>query len=274
MSGAPYDPAAFRQFEHEGWQRLSDGYHRHWEALTTQAVPRLLAATEITQDMNVLDVACGPGYVTGAATAWGATTVGIDFSENMVALARSIFHELDFRVADAEDLPFDDQSFDAVLINYGVLHFPDPDKALAEAHRVLKQNGRLAFTTWAPAEDSAITIAMNAIAEHGSLRVDLPAGSPLYRFADADECQTVLSAIGFKDIVCTDLLFAWRLPRPDMLMETFRQATARMSGLLNAQDPEASPAISAAMADACAPYDQGDVTLLRMPATMTVAIKA
>ncbi len=273
MSDAPYDPAAFRQFEHAGWQRLSDGYHRHWEALTTQAIPRLLTAAEITKGMRVLDVACGPGYVCGAATAWGAVTVGIDFAENMIALAQSIFSELDFRVADAEDLPFAEDIFDAVLINYGVLHFPDPEKALAEAHRVLKPGGRLAFTSWAPAEDSAITIAMNAIAEHGSFKVDLPAGTPLYRFADPDECQAVLGAIGFEAVTCTDLLFAWRLPRPDALMDTFRQATARMSGLLNAQDPAALPAISAAMAEACAPYDQGDVTLLRMPAMLTTAKK-
>jgi SAM-dependent methyltransferase len=274
MSGARYDPAAFRQFEHEGWQRLSQGYHRHWEALTTQAVPRLLAAAEVAKGMHVLDDACGPGYVAGAAAAWGATTVGVDFSENMIALARSIFPELDFRIADAEDLPFAENSFDVVLINYGVLHFPDPDKALTEAHRVLQQGGRLAFTNWAPSDDSAITIAMNAIAEAGSFDVELPHGTPLYRFADHDECEAALGAIGFENIACTELLFAWRLPRPDALMETFRQATARMSGLLNAQDPAALPAISAAMTEACAPYSQGDVTILRMPAVLTTATKA
>ena len=96
MSGPSYDPAAFRRFEHEGWQRLSEGYHRHWEDLTTQAVPRLLATAEVAKDKQVLDAACGPGYVSGAAAAWGATTLGIDFSENMIAVARSIFHELDF----------------------------------------------------------------------------------------------------------------------------------------------------------------------------------
>ena len=171
-------------------------------------------------------------------------------------------------------MPFAEHSFDAVLINYGVLHFPNPEKALAESYRVLKPGGRLAFTNWAPAEDSAITIAMNAIAEAGSFEVGLPRGTPLYRFADHDECRKVLGAIGFEEVVCTDLLFAWRLPSPDALMETFRQATARMSGLLNAQEPQALPAISAAMADACAPYDQGDVTILRMPAVLSAAVKA
>ena len=273
MSRAPFDPAAFRRFEHDGWERLSEGYHHHWEALTTQAIRRLLTGTDVVKGTRVLDVACGPGYVSGAAAAWGATTVGIDFSENMVALARSIFSELDFQTADAEDVPFAGGNFDVVLINFGVQHFPNPDKALTEAHRVLKPGGRLAFTDWAKSEKSAITFAMNAVAEKGSFAVDLPPGTPLYRFADHDECNTVLAGIGFENVVSTDLLFSWRLPRPDALMETFSQATARMSGLLAAQDPEALPAISAAMAEACAPYNQGDVTVLPMPAVLTVATK-
>lgn len=274
MSGPLYDPAAFHRFEHDGWERLSQGYHRYWEALTTQAVPGLLAATEVAKGTHVLDIACGPGYVSGAAAARGATTVGVDFSEKMIVLARSVFSELDFQFGDAEDLPFAEDIFDVVLINFGVLHFPDPDKALAEAYRVLKTGGRLAFSNWAKSENSAIEIAMKAIAEEGSLKVGLPAGTPLYRFADHDECRAVLGGIGFENITCTELPLTWRLPRPDVLMENFRQATARMSGLLNAQDPEVLPAISAAMAEACAPYDQGNVTVLQMPAVLTAGTKA
>lgn len=274
MPGKPYDPEAFRRFEHEGWERLSAGYHHHWEALTTQAIPAMLAAVEIMRRDRVLDVACGPGYVAGAVAARRASVVGVDFSDNMIALARRNFPGLDFRNADAQNLPFADADFDAALINFGMLHFSEPEKALLEAYRVLKPGGRLAFTNWAPAEESAITIAMNAIAQAGSLRVELPAGTPLYRFADPDECHIALTGAGFGSVSSTPFELSWRLPRADLLMETFSQATARMSGLLAAQSPDALPAIGAAMAEACAPYDQGDVTILPMPAMLTVATKA
>ncbi|NNE83173.1 MAG: methyltransferase domain-containing protein [Alphaproteobacteria bacterium] len=273
MSGTSYDPAAFHQFEHEGWERLSDGYHRHWEALTTQAVPRMLAGTEVAKGMRVLDVACGPGYVSGAAAAWGAATVGVDFSQNMVALAQNNFSELDFQTADAEDLPFPDGSFDVVLINFGVLHFPTPEKALAEAFRVLKADGKLALTNWAKSDTSAITIAMKAIIKEGALDIGLPEGTPLYRFADPDECESVLGEVGFSDIVCSELELTWRLPESDTLMDTFSQATARMSGLLRAQDPDRLPVISAAMEEGCAPYHQCGVRVLPMPALLTIATK-
>jgi SAM-dependent methyltransferase len=273
MSAAPYDPVAFRKFEHDGWERLSEGYHQNWEALTIQAVPRMLTATAVAKGTHVLDVACGPGYVSGAAAAWGATTTGIDFSENMIAVAQRNFPAFNFQTADAEALPLPGASFDVVLINFGVLHFPDPEKALSEAYRVLKPGGRLSFTNWAKSKESGIAIAMQAIIDKGALEVGLPTGTPLYRFADPDECKSVLGAIGFTNIACTEIPLSWRLPRPDMLMETFQLATARMSGLLRAQDPDVLPDISTAMAERCAPYDQGGVTILPMPAVLTIGEK-
>lgn len=268
-----YDPAAFRQFEHEGWERLYEGYHHHWEHLTTQAIPRLLDATRVATGSYVLDVASGPGYVSAAAAARGAKTVGVDFSENMTQLAARNYPELSFVSGDAEDLQFSDDTFDCVLINFGVLHFPNADKAVSEAHRVLKSGGRLGFTAWAEQEDSAIGIAFGAIAKAGSLQVDLPAGTPVFRFADHDECKRVLGDIGFENISSTDMLLTWKLPGPDKLMESFQQATARTSGLLAAQDPSALPAISAAMTEGCKKFDKGGHTELPMPAVLTSGVK-
>ena len=268
---AAYDPESFRRFEHAGWERLHAGYHRHWEHLTTQAIPRMLDAAGVGAGSRVLDVACGPGYVSGAAAERGASTVGIDFSEKMRQLAASNYPALDFRQGDAEELPFAAGTFDCVLINFGVLHFPDADKALAEAHRVLAPGGRLAFTAWAGPENSAIGIAMSAIASEGSLEVDLPEGTPVFRFADHAECARALESIGFEGVACEDLVLTWTLPEPDKLMECFRQATARTSGLLGAQDPAVLPAIAAAMTEGCKPYVEDGVANLPMPAVLTRA---
>ena len=273
MSEKTFDPAAFRKFEHEGWNRLYAGYHHHWEHLTTQAIPHMLDATGVTAGKHVLDVASGPGYVSGASAARGAETVGLDFSAKMRNLAAENYPDLTFKRGDAEDLPFPEDAFDAVLVNFGVLHFPDPDKALSEAHRVLKPGGQIGFTAWAGPENSAIGIAMNAIANEGTLEVDLPLGTPIFRFADHSECKRTLSEIGFDEIFCTDMNLTWRLSSPDALMESFQQATARTSGLLGAQDPAVLPAIAAAMAEGCKPYVRNESTEIPMPAVLTTATK-
>jgi SAM-dependent methyltransferase len=275
MSGeTTFDPEAFREFEHRGWNRLYRGYHDHWEHLTTQVIPPMLDATGVAQGMDVLDVASGPGYVSAAAAARGARTVGLDLSENMVRLAAGNNPGLRFQAGDAEELPFPDRHFDVVLINFGILHFPDADKALSEAHRVLKPGGRIGFTAWSGPKNSGIGIAMAAVEKEGTLEVDLPPGTPVFRFADHAECARVLGGIGFTDVTSTDTLLTWRLPGPDALMECFREATVRTSGLLDAQDPTVLPAIAAAMTEACKPFDKDGHTDLPMPANLTTGAKA
>ena len=274
MGNKTYDPIAFRRFEHEGWERLYAGYHHHWEHLTTQAIPQMLDATDVGKGTYLLDLASGPGYVSAAAAKRGANTVGLDFSDNMRRLAKESNPNLTFEFGDAENLQFPDETFDCVLINFGVLHFPDADKALSEAHRVLSPGGRLAFTAWAGPENSAIGIAMGAIADEGSLEVDLPAGTPVFRFADHEECKRTLGGIGFGETACVDMLLTWRLPGPDKLMESFQEATARTSGLLAAQDPAVLPAIAAAMTEGCEPFHKDGQTDLPMPAVLTVGTKA
>jgi ubiquinone/menaquinone biosynthesis C-methylase UbiE len=267
------DQEAFRKFEHDGWNSLSDGYHDHWEHLTPQIIPLMLERTGVGADSQVLDIASGPGYAAGAAAALGATATGIDLSENMRDLAATNFPDVSFQLGDAEDLPFDTGSFDVVTMNFGVLHFPDADKALGEAFRVLQSGGRLGFTAWEGPDGSALGMATDAIVQEGTVKVDLPQGTPIFRFAEHAECARVLDAIGFMDISSTDTMLTWNLPRPDALMESFRQATARMSALLGAQDPAKLPAISAAMTAACKPYDNGTTTDLPMPAVLTVGTK-
>jgi ubiquinone/menaquinone biosynthesis C-methylase UbiE len=138
----------FARFEHESWQRVADKYDSVWSSLTRQFISYLLADAKVAPGTSVLDVACGPGYVSVAAKELGAVPTGMDFSKKMVAIAKTMFPEISFIHGDAHDLPFDDATFDRVLVNFGLLHVSDPEHACAEACRVLKPGGKFGFTVW------------------------------------------------------------------------------------------------------------------------------
>jgi ubiquinone/menaquinone biosynthesis C-methylase UbiE len=123
----------FGRFEHKGWQRVAAKYDSVWASSTRQFIAPLLDAAQVGSGMSVLDVGCGPGYVAAAAADRGAIAAGLDFSSEMVGIAKKLFPALDFRVGDAQQLPFEAETFDRVLTNFALLHVTDPEVACAEA---------------------------------------------------------------------------------------------------------------------------------------------
>jgi SAM-dependent methyltransferase len=232
-------PQDFRQFEHQGWQEIASRYHEGFAAVTIQAVLPLLDAARVTKGTRVLDVACGPGYVAAAAAARGATAIGIDFSSEMVEEARGRYPGIDFREGDAEELSFPDSSFDAVVMNFGVLHLGQPEQAIREAQRVLKSGGRVAFTVWdTPDKAQGMGIVLGAIQKYGNLNVPVPPGPPFFRFSDPDESRRVLGAAGFVNVTVENVPQIWRLGSPDALFDVMYNGSVRNAALLRAQKPD------------------------------------
>src|SRR5438477_12456901 len=102
---------AFTKFEHEGWQRVADKYDSTWSSSTRQFIPPLLDAASVAGKMSILDVGCGPGYVSAAAAERGAKPIGLDFSAEMIAIAKEMFPWIVFQRGDAQNLPFANASF-------------------------------------------------------------------------------------------------------------------------------------------------------------------
>jgi ubiquinone/menaquinone biosynthesis C-methylase UbiE len=136
-----YDPDAFDAFESAGWQRAAPRYDEFIARLTGGTVEKLLDAARVGSGMRVLDVATGTGLAAGAAANRGAQVVGVDVVAEMVEQARSLYPELEFVEGDVHALPFADNSFEAVVCNFGLLHFGRPEDAASELARVLAPTG-------------------------------------------------------------------------------------------------------------------------------------
>lgn len=122
----------------------SFGLHRYWKQ-------RLLDLTLGRPGSRALDLCCGTGDVAFALAARGMHTVGLDFSEPMLAVAReraqASVHEkgasVRFLKGDAQKIPFPDNSFDVVTISYGLRNLANMELGLREMKRVAKPGGRL-----------------------------------------------------------------------------------------------------------------------------------
>src|SRR5262245_23907594 len=117
-SGPPepaVDADAFNAFEAAGWEHQAPTYDHFFGRLTSRLVDPLLDAASVGSGSRVLDLATGPGYAAAKASERGASVVGVDITPAMIRLARERHPDIDFREADAEALPFEDGSFDAVI---------------------------------------------------------------------------------------------------------------------------------------------------------------
>ena len=266
----------FARFEHQGWQRVADKYDSVWSSLTRQFIPSLLAEASVSAAMLTLDVACGPGYVSAAAKQLGALPTGIDFSGKMVAIAKRMFPEIQFTQGDAQDLPFEDGRFDRVLMNFGLLHVSHPEKACAEACRVLKPGGNFGFTVWAgPEQNPGAKIVNDAIEAYANLNVGMPEGPPKYLYGEREECRQVVKRAGFDG---TSLSYEtrtveWHLPDAGYLFEAERKAGVRTAGLLAHQSLEQLEAIRVALEKGIKQYARGNEFVLPMAANVVVVSK-
>jgi ubiquinone/menaquinone biosynthesis C-methylase UbiE len=105
-----------------------------------------LAALDLTEDDLLLDVGCGTGAASRAASAVARLVVGVDLSPEMIRRATELAGDVEnvrFMVADAEQLPFDDGAFTAVVCSNSFHHYPDPSRAVREMARVLASDGKL-----------------------------------------------------------------------------------------------------------------------------------
>jgi demethylmenaquinone methyltransferase/2-methoxy-6-polyprenyl-1,4-benzoquinol methylase len=179
---------------------MTAGLDQRWRRLTVGSV--------VASGDRVLDACCGTGDLAVAARAAGATVTGLDFSARMLERARRKDPEIDWVQGDVLGLPFEDGSFDAATVGFGVRNVADLDAALGELRRVLRPGGRLGileitrprgplrvfYRLWF---DVLIPLA-GKILPGGQAYTYLPAS--VRRFPGPGELAELMAAHGFRDV--------------------------------------------------------------------------
>ena len=128
------------------WGRRSRDWACLFEHYAVDVIEAIFRRVGVDEGTSMLDIACGSGLAIRYADAMGATTAGIDAAEPLIEIARDRAPDADLRVGNMFELPWDDESFDAVTSINGV--WGGCEGALAEAHRVLKPGGRIGISFW------------------------------------------------------------------------------------------------------------------------------
>lgn len=268
-----FDPEAVRAFEHARWERAAGVYGATFASATRPFIDALLDATQAGAGTRLLDIACGPGFLTSAAHIRGAAATGVDFSPAMLAVARAREAAVRFDHGDAEALPYADAAFDGVVSNFGIHHVPRPLLALREARRVLRDGGRVAFSFWAdPVENIAWNLIFDAVARHGD-RAAAQTPAPGGGFATASQCTDALREAGFADCTTQLVRAIWQHRDAQGLVAALQAGTARMAAMLEAQRPEVLKAIVGEIAHEAACYRNAEGIAVPIAAVIASGVR-
>jgi SAM-dependent methyltransferase len=159
---------------------------------------RLVERAGVERGTTVLDVACGTGNAAIPAARKGARVTGLDLTPGMLDIARGRAEDagvdIEWIEGDAEDLPFDDQSFDVVLSAFGCMFAPRHEAVAEELVRVLRPGGRLTLCAWTP--EGAIGAFFRTVAPH---LPPLPSiVDPPPRFGEEDYVRRLFEGTGMR----------------------------------------------------------------------------
>ncbi len=205
-----------RDAQRATWAGLSAGWER-WDSVIMEQLEPVSAAMidrlDIAEDQQHLDIAAGtgePGLSIARRSPKGRvvlTDLAVEMLDVAARRARSQgVTNVETRVCSADDLPFDDATFDSLSVRFGYMFFPDGGTATAEFARVLKPGGRLCSSVWVkPEENPWTTIAMQAIATEAVVTPPDPDGPNMYRCAAPGCISALYEDAGLGDIAEWDV---------------------------------------------------------------------
>lgn len=209
----------------------------------------LLDALAPRPDDTVLDLAGGTGDMAAALAGRVARVVATDLSPAMVEAARRRrLPGVEHRVADMHALDLPDASVDAVVCRFGYMLVPDPALALRETRRVLRDGGRLAFATWAPAKRNPWATAFGPVLVERGLQEPPQPGEPgQFALGSPEQIEPLVLGAGFGQVRIEEVAVEYRFPSWEeyrrvmtTLAVTLRAALGRLDGDTRAEVDEAA----------------------------------
>jgi ubiquinone/menaquinone biosynthesis C-methylase UbiE len=230
----------------------------------------LVDTADLHAGWRVLDVATGSGNAAIAAARLGCTAVGVDYVPSLLERgrerARAEGLEVEFVEGDAEALPFEDASFDAVTTIYGSMFAPNHEQAAAELVRVTRPGGTIALASWTP--DGFIGQLFKTVAGH----VPPPAGLRSPMLWGTEEHLRALFGDAISSLEVAERTFTFRFESPEELVDFFRRWYGPTLKAFGALDEDGQKALESDLVALGRRFDRLGGDAAAIPSTYTEAV--
>lgn len=260
-----------REQQKASWDRFSSGWKK-WDELMMEFLrpvgDALIEAIDPSGTDVILDIAAGTGEpgLTIATMLDGGKVVITDLSGDMLKIAqenaeRRGIHNVETVACDVCELPFDDNTFDAISCRFGFMFFPDMLLAAQEMFRVLKPGGRFATSVWnVPEKNYWVTAIMSAIQRNMELPAPPPGSPGMFRCAGDGAMTELFVRAGFGDIVQTEVVGTLNAGTVDHYWTMMTDVAAPIVSALSKADVQLQEKIrSEVFADVQQRYPDGNV---------------
>jgi len=245
-----------REGQRATWAGLSAGWDKWDSVIMDQLRPlgaAIIESLEVADDQQHLDIAAGTGEpgLSIARLAPKGRVVLTDLAAEMLEVAARRasaqgLANIETTVCSADDLPFDDVTFDSVSVRLGYMFFPDVAMATSEFVRVIKPGGRVCSAVWVkPEENSWTTIAMQAIATEVAVPRPDPDAPNIYRCAAPGYVSALYDGAGLRDIAEWDVEVELVTRSPEQYWEVISEHVSPVATALQQVDEPARERIRA-----------------------------
>ena len=203
-------------------------------------------AAGLTAGQHVLDVACGTGVVARAAVARGCRATGVDLNPGMIEVARSLAPDIEFFEGSAVDLPFEDGSFDAAVMQFGLMYVPDRPRSIAEMARVVVDGGAVVVVVWAPIEVNPGYLPLAEIFDELAGAQEAAMFRSPYTFGEEEALRATFAEAGLSEVTVTTVEGTARYDSVGAILRGEIDGSP-LAGQISSSDPELVERATAAL---------------------------
>ncbi len=279
------DPKQYIEKQKQDWNRVAPAWEKwdqHLDHNMSFISYRLIGDLRLRTGQDVLDLGCGtgnPSILISRIVGDKGSVVGLDLSEGMLAVARRKADELGlsnvrFMAEDVSTLPFEEDSFDAVISRFCLMFLPDIPSTVKEITRVLRPGGYVAAAVWSTADKNPfVRIAMEALKRFIDVPSPLPGHPGVFRLSKPGDLMNVMKETGLAEVADEEITGESQFESADEYLLNIKDMAAPLQPLFAKLSAGQREEVDALIKETVNRYKSGNKIVLPMAFRVVVSRK-